>query len=94
MRGTPRALAICINAVSNAAITVRYLMDLKKQLELALTRARTLKTKLEPVTVCADCGEQVSGISAGDEGWTYCEGCNQVEGRTVEITTEEYEARS
>ena len=49
---------------------------------------------LEPITVCADCGEQVSGISAGDEGWTYCEGCQQVEGRTLEITMEEYEART
>lgn len=48
---------------------------------------------LEPVTVCCDCGEATTGLSAGDESWTYCEGCQSIEPRTEEITTEEYERR-
>lgn len=47
---------------------------------------------LEPVTVCAECREEIEGRSAGDESWSWCEGCQQVEGDTLEITMEEYEA--
>lgn len=48
---------------------------------------------LEPITVCAECGEATTTKSAGDESWTYCEGCQQVEGQTMEITLKEYEER-
>lgn len=48
---------------------------------------------LEPITVCAECGEATETKSAGDEFWTWCEGCQTVEGRTEEITMEEYEQR-
>lgn len=47
---------------------------------------------LLPITVCADCYEQIETKSAGDESWSYCESCQQVEGNTLELTTEEYEA--
>ncbi len=47
---------------------------------------------LMPMTVCADCYEEIDGKSAGDESWSWCEGCQQVEGDTLEIITEEYEA--
>lgn len=47
---------------------------------------------LVPVTVCVNCYEEIQGLSAGDEGWDYCEGCHQVEPDTMEMTTEEYEA--
>lgn len=47
---------------------------------------------LIPITVCSECMEQIEVKSAGDECWDYCEGCQQVEGNTEEITTEEYEA--
>ncbi len=47
---------------------------------------------LVPIRVCAECLEQIESKSAGDESWDYCEGCHQVEGNTIEITTEEYEA--
>lgn len=47
---------------------------------------------LMPMIVCRDCYEEIQYKSAGDEIWNYCEGCNQVEGYTVEITTQEYEA--
>lgn len=48
---------------------------------------------LEPVRVCAECYEQIEVLRAGDEGWDYCENCHLTEGDTLEITTEEYEAR-
>lgn len=47
---------------------------------------------LMPMTVCSYCYEEIEYKSAGDESWSYCKGCNQVEGDTEEITTEEYEA--
>lgn len=46
---------------------------------------------LTEIHVCSQCYEQISGLSAGDEGWNYCEGCQQVEGETEYITEEEYE---
>lgn len=47
---------------------------------------------LVPIEVCSHCKEQVRNLSAGDEGWTFCEGCHQIEGDTEYITSEEYEA--
>jgi hypothetical protein len=46
---------------------------------------------LIPVTICEYCNEETTGISAGDESWTYCENCQRVEVPTLEVTTEEYE---
>jgi hypothetical protein len=46
---------------------------------------------LEPITVCADCYEPIQRV--GEDYLDYCEGCQQVEGDTLEITTEEWEAR-
>jgi hypothetical protein len=34
------------------------------------------------ILVCADCGEDIETISAGDEGWNFCPGCRNVEGPT------------
>jgi hypothetical protein len=48
---------------------------------------------LEPVRVCAHCYEEIKVLNAGDEWLDYCEDCHQVEGKTLEITMEEYEAR-
>lgn len=45
------------------------------------------------VLVCAHCYEEIQGISAGDEGWDYCEGCQQIEGDTLYISELEYEAK-
>lgn len=36
------------------------------------------------VSVCCSCGEITREIHSGDEGWTYCDGCGTVEGRTKE----------
>ena len=47
--------------------------------------------QIETVTVCSHCLEEIQGISAGDESWSYCESCQQVEGDTIEITELEYE---
>lgn len=46
---------------------------------------------LEPMTVCAHCFEEISRV--GEDYLDWCEGCQQVEGDTLEITTEEYERR-
>lgn len=35
--------------------------------------------------ICAECSGQTHQKRAGDEGWTYCEGCQSVEGKTYEI---------
>ena len=43
------------------------------------------------ITVCADCGEPTEEKWSGDEGWTVCSGCGNVEGDTIEITLTEYE---
>jgi len=48
---------------------------------------------LEPIRVCAECGEAVEQKSAGDEVWDVCPGCRQVEGLTQYVTLKEYEAR-
>jgi hypothetical protein len=45
---------------------------------------------LEPVTVCAECNGDI--IRVGADLLDYCESCQQVEGDTKEITTEEWEA--
>jgi hypothetical protein len=45
---------------------------------------------LEPVTVCAHCREAIQRV--GEDYLDYCEGCQSVEGDTVTITMEEYEA--
>lgn len=47
---------------------------------------------LEPVTMCGGCSGIIKCVSAGDETWDVCEDCMQVEGGTLEITMEEYEA--
>jgi hypothetical protein len=44
---------------------------------------------LEPVTCCAACGEPTTGLNAGDEYLTYCEGCQQLEPDTVELLTKD-----
>ncbi len=36
--------------------------------------------------ICAECYGQTEEKSRGDEGWTVCEGCQSVEGKTLEIT--------
>ena len=36
--------------------------------------------------ICAECYHQTHQKSAGDEGWTYCPGCETIEGTTYEIT--------
>lgn len=47
----------------------------------------------EYIRVCVDCSEAVNEVHAGDEGWTVCPGCGNIEGKTTEITLDEYEAR-
>lgn len=47
---------------------------------------------LEPVTVCADCYEQIERVGAYGDSLNWCESCQQVEGDTLEMTMEEYEA--
>lgn len=49
---------------------------------------------LLPVVVCSECLGEIEIKSAGDESWNYCESCGQIEGRTHEMTTEEFEALS
>lgn len=34
--------------------------------------------------LCAWCREEIQVVSSGDESWDYCEGCQLVEGETVE----------
>lgn len=46
---------------------------------------------IEYIRVCADCRFAVDEVHAGDEGWTVCSGCRNIEGPTIEITMEEYE---
>lgn len=46
---------------------------------------------LEPIRVCADCSEEIQVLS--HDYLDYCSSCQQIEGRTEEITTEEYERR-
>lgn len=45
---------------------------------------------LVPITVCEHCNEEIMRV--GEDYLDYCEGCQSIEGPTVEITTEEYEA--
>ncbi len=46
---------------------------------------------LEPMTVCAHCYDEIQRV--GEDCLDWCEGCNELEGETVEITTEEFEKR-
>lgn len=45
------------------------------------------------IRICTDCREEIKVLAAGDECWDYCENCHQIEGNTVEITEEEYDAQ-
>lgn len=48
---------------------------------------------LMPITVCADCMEQIGNVPCGDDDMlSFCEGCQAVEGSTTELTMEQYEA--
>lgn len=47
---------------------------------------------LTPITVCKDCREEISRVGYYGDSLSYCEGCQAVEGDTITITTEEYEA--
>ncbi len=46
---------------------------------------------LIPILVCSHCSEEIKGV--GEDCLDWCEGCQQIEGDTEEITTEEYERR-
>lgn len=45
---------------------------------------------LEPITVCAECHGEIERV--GEDLLDYCEACQSVEGKTVEMTMEEWEA--
>lgn len=47
---------------------------------------------LEPVIVCKHCREEISSVGYYGDSLSYCESCQEVEGDTIEITMEEYEA--
>jgi hypothetical protein len=46
---------------------------------------------LMPMTVCSHCFEEIARV--GEDALDWCEGCQQLEGDTEEVTTEEYERR-
>lgn len=48
---------------------------------------------LAPMTVCADCFEEIQRVGAYGDSLSYCESCQQVEGNTIQVATKEYEAR-
>jgi hypothetical protein len=53
-----------------------------------------MSRKQDYVRFCLECGEgEVQEISLGDEGWSFCDNCQTVEGDSEEITVEEWEAR-
>jgi len=43
------------------------------------------------LVVCAECNGLTFEKSHGNEGWTVCQDCGQIEGSTKEMTIEEYE---
>ena len=45
----------------------------------------------ETIRVCADCFSEVHEHHAGDEGWSICSGCGNVEQETEEWTLEKFE---
>lgn len=45
----------------------------------------------EIVRVCAYCREEIQVVSTNDDHLDYCENCHQIEGKTIELTIEEYE---
>lgn len=48
------------------------------------------KDTWEQVTVCEGCEEPIRQISAGDESWDYCDGCEHVvEGHTKSMWMDE-----
>lgn len=44
---------------------------------------------LMPITVCAHCNEEIQRV--GQDYLDWCEGCQQIEGDTIEMTIEEFE---
>jgi hypothetical protein len=46
---------------------------------------------LLPITVCGHCYEAIERV--GEDALDWCESCQSIEGPTVELTMEEYEAR-
>ena len=47
----------------------------------------------EEITVCKWCFEEIETKWYGDEGWSWCPGCEMIEPDTIDITEEEYEKR-
>jgi hypothetical protein len=47
------------------------------------------------IRVCLECdgNEEIQTLNAGDEWWSFCDACQSVEGKTEEITEEEWELR-
>lgn len=45
---------------------------------------------LIPITVCAHCNEEIQRV--GEDCLDWCEACQQIEGDTIEMTMEEFEA--
>lgn len=43
------------------------------------------------VRLCLECMGEIETLSAGDESWDQCTSCRQIEGKTIEMTEEEYE---
>lgn len=46
----------------------------------------------EQVRICADCEGLIEYVGAGDEGWSVCRECRNVEQKTFCISEEEWEA--
>jgi len=44
-----------------------------------------VKKSTDYIVICADCEEEVTNVSAGDETWTVCPGCRNIEGPTRTI---------
>jgi len=44
------------------------------------------------IQICAECGEEIRQLKAGDDSLNYCGSCQQIEPTTKWVSIEEYEA--
>ncbi len=47
----------------------------------------------ELIECCAECHEPTTTLKTGDEGFTFCENCQMVEGDVIYLTEEEVDSR-
>jgi hypothetical protein len=45
--------------------------------------------KTYEIRACAECREEIRVVGCGDESWDFCEGCQLIEGETIDLVVDQ-----